>query len=57
MTAKQALLAIEEISAYAQSTAPRKTWRQSHEAVCEIYRIAHWVNAPKCRKNHRSWKP
>ncbi len=33
MTAKQALLAIEEISAHAQSTAPRKTWRQS-PGVC-----------------------
>ena len=52
-----ALEAIEEISACAQSTDPQRDWKLSQEAVCEIYRIAHWVRAPGCRKNHPDFKP
>ena len=57
MTPNQALEAIEEISADAQSTDPKRDWKESYGAVCRIYQIAHWVRAPKCRKNHRGWAP
>lgn len=46
---------IEEISSNAQSTCPKETWQESHDAVCEIYMIAHAIRAIKCRKSHPSW--
>lgn len=50
-----ALLAIEEISADAQSTDPERDWKASQDAVCKIYEVVHVINAPKCRKNHPEW--
>ena len=50
-----ALDIIEDISTYAQSTDPKRDWKKSQEAVCQIYRIAHTILLPKCRKNHAQW--
>ena len=50
-----ALDIIEDISTYAQSTDPKRDWKKSQDAVCQIYRIAHTILIPKCRKNHPRW--
>ena len=42
-------------SMYAQSTNPKKDWKQSHDAVCKIFQMIHVVLVPKCRKNHPEW--
>ena len=46
---------IEEESADAQSTDPKRDWKRSHEAVCRVYEIAHSLRSIECRKNHPSW--
>ncbi len=46
---------IEEVSADAQSTDPKRDWKESQDAVCYIYELAHAARAPKCRKNHPGW--
>ena len=46
---------IEEISADAQSLNPKRDWKKSQEAVCEVYRIVHSLRSPACRKNHKDW--
>lgn len=46
---------IEAIAANAQSVRPKKHWFELNKAVCEIYRIAHTISSPKCRKNHKDW--
>ena len=51
----KALEMIEEISADAQSTDPKRDWEQSHDAICAIYRVVHSIRSPKCRPNHPSW--
>ena len=55
MRLKKALQMIEEISADAQSTDPKRSWKQSHKAVCEIYEIVHTITTPECRHNHPEW--
>lgn len=50
-----ALHLIEEIAANAQSLDPKRDWRESHDSVCAIYRLAHVINVPGCVKNHPSW--
>jgi len=46
---------IEEIATHAQSLHPRRDWKESQKAVCDIYRIAHSIRSPGCRKNHPDW--
>ncbi len=53
--ALKAMEMIEEISADAQTTHPQKRWKESYEAVCRIYQLAHSIRAPRCRKNHPDW--
>lgn len=53
--AEIAMELIEEISADAQSLHPKLHWKQSQDAICAIYRLAHWIRSPKCRKNHKGW--
>lgn len=55
MRRKAAWEMIEEISSHHQSIHPKKDWKESHEAVCDIYKIAHSIRAIKCRKNHPHW--
>ena len=52
---RMAFLLIEEISTYAQSTDPKRDWKESGEAINRIYRLAHTINNPGCRKNHPAW--
>ena len=51
----KALGIIENITGNAESLDPKRDWKESHDAICSIYELAHWVRAPKCRKNHPSW--
>ena len=46
---------IEEISADAQSLDPKRDWKESQKAVCEIYEVIHSIRSPACRKNHPRW--
>mgnify|MGYP001571949895 CR=1 FL=1 len=46
---------IEEISTHAESLDPKRDWKESQEAVCDIYKIAHSIRSPGCRKNHPDW--
>lgn len=55
MRLNKALEMIEEVSANAQSTNPKRDWKDSHSAICEIYEIVHSIRAPGCRKNHPDW--
>ncbi len=52
---KKGLQAIEDISSEAQSVDPKRSWKQSHEAVCRIYEIVHSIRNKQCRKNHPNW--
>jgi len=51
----KALEMIEEISADAQKTDPKRDWKESQDAICAIYRIVHSIRSPECRHNHPSW--
>jgi hypothetical protein len=55
MRQRKGLEMIEEIAANAQTTAPKRDWKESQEAVCKIYEIIHSLRAPRCRKNHPGW--
>ena len=55
MSYKEVLEAIEEVSAAAQSISPRRDWKESHDSVCKIYRMAHTALSLDCRKNHPGW--
>lgn len=53
--ARMAMMMIDEISAEAQTTHSEKHGKELHDSICEIYRIAHSISGPKCRKNHPGW--
>lgn len=55
MRLNKALEMIETISSDCQSTQPQKTWKESHEGICQIYEVVHSIRAPKCRRNHPDW--
>ena len=55
MRRKMAWELVEEISTHAQSTDPQRDWKDSHDAICNVYRIAHAIRLIGCRKNHPKW--
>lgn len=55
MRVEYGLSLIEEISCHAESLDPQRDWKQSSDAISEVFRIAHALNSTSCRKNHPSW--
>lgn len=55
MRVEYGLSMIEEISCHAESLDPQRDWKQSSDSISEIFRIAHSLNSPSCRKNHTRW--
>lgn len=46
---------IELISSYAQTTDPKRAWKESYDAIISIYQLVHTLRMPACRKNHQDW--